>query len=111
MDRPITAPEAIMKFVIIFEDNPKAGTDLRRKHMLEHLAFLERNSARVTAAGPLRTDDGQDAGGLWVVEATDAAEVDRLVKEDPFWPTGLRKSFRVLAWAQVYADGQRLTAA
>jgi uncharacterized protein YciI len=103
--------EVIMKFVVIFEDNPKAGTDLRRKHMPEHLAFLERNSARVTAAGPLRTDDGQSAGGLWVVEATDAAEVDRLVKEDPFWPTGLRKSFRILAWAQVYADGQRLTAA
>jgi uncharacterized protein len=99
-----------MKFVVIFEDNPEAGSDLRRKHMCAHLAFLERNAARVKAAGPLQTNDGQGAGGLWLVEATDAAEVDRLVQQDPFWPTGLRKSLRILVWTQVYADGQRLIA-
>jgi uncharacterized protein YciI len=42
------------------------------------------------------------------VEAKDAAEVDALVKADPFWPTGLRKSVRILAWTQVFADGKRL---
>jgi uncharacterized protein len=99
-----------MKFVVIFEDNPEAGSDLRRRYMAQHLAFLEHNSARVRAAGPLQTDDGQGVGGLWLVEATDAAEVDRLVKEDPFWPTGLRKSLRILVWRQVYAEGQRLIA-
>jgi uncharacterized protein len=99
-----------VKFIVIFEDNPAAGSDVRRKHMAEHLAFLERNATRLKAAGPLRTGDGQDAGGLWLVEAADAAEVDRLVKQDPFWPTGLRKSLRILVWAQVYADGQRLVA-
>jgi hypothetical protein len=26
---------------------------------------------------------------------------------DPFWPTGLRKAVRVLAWMQVFADGKR----
>jgi len=99
-----------VKFAVIFEDNPAAGSDVRRKLMPEHLAFLERNAARVKAAGPLRTEEGQGAGGLWLVEAADAAEVDRLVKQDPFWPTGLRKSLRILIWAQVYADGQRLPA-
>jgi uncharacterized protein YciI len=29
------------------------------------------------------------------------------VKKDPFWPTGLRKSVRILAWKQVFADGRR----
>jgi uncharacterized protein len=97
-----------MKFVVIFEDNPAAGSDMRRKHMPAHLAFLKRNAAQVKAAGPLRTDDGQGAGGLWLVEAADATEVDRLVKQDPLWPTGLRKSVRIFVWAQVYADGQQL---
>jgi hypothetical protein len=32
-----------------------------------------------------------------------------LIKEDPFWPTGLRKSVCILAWNQVFADGRRLT--
>jgi uncharacterized protein len=99
-----------VKFVVFFEDSPAAGSDVRRKHMPEHLAFLERNAARVKAAGPLRTEDGQGAGGLWVVEAADTAEVEGLVKQDPFWPTGLRKSVRILVWAQVYADGRRLLA-
>jgi hypothetical protein len=34
--------------------------------------------------------------------------VDALVKEDPFWPTGLRRSVRVLEWSQVFRDGKRL---
>jgi uncharacterized protein len=97
-----------VKFVVLFEDNPAAGADVRTRHMPEHLAFLERNGAHVEAAGPLRTMDGQQAGGLWVVEAGDASEVDLLVKSDPFWATGLRKSVRFLRWAQVYAGGRRL---
>jgi uncharacterized protein YciI len=99
-----------MKFVVLFEDNPAAGVDVRRKYMPDHLSFLERSAAKVQAAGPLNASDGQGAGGLWLVEANDPSEVDALVKEDPFWPTGLRKSVRILAWNQVFADGRRLIA-
>ena len=77
-------------------------------HMYEHLAFLERNSCKVNAAGPLKTPGGQSAGGIWIVDANDAGEVDQLVREDPFWPTRLRQSVRILAWNQVYAAGRRL---
>ena len=97
-----------MKFVVLFEDNPAAGSDVRRQHMAAHLAFLEKNAAKVEVAGPLQGSDGQGAGGLWIVEAADSAAVDALVKEDPFWPTGLRKSVRILAWKQVFAGGRRL---
>jgi uncharacterized protein YciI len=99
-----------MKFVVLFEDNPALGMDVRRKHMSEHLAFLERNAARVQAAGPLKTPDGEGAGGLWIVDADASSEVDALVEQDPFWPTGLRKSVRILTWTQVFADGRRLIA-
>jgi hypothetical protein len=97
-----------MKFVVFFEDDATAGTDVRRKHMGEHLAFLERHATKVQAAGTLRSSDGQPAGGLWLVEATDPSEVQTLVEDDPFWPTGLRKSVRIFAWNQVFADGRRL---
>src|SRR5882757_8706850 len=100
----------MVKFAVIFEDNPGVGIEQRRKYMSEHLAFLERNATRVKAAGPLKAADGQGAGGLWIVDATDASEVDLLVKEDPFWPTGLRKSVRILTWTQVFVDGQPLVA-
>jgi len=97
-----------VKFVVLFEDNPGTGNEVRSKYMPDHLAFLERNSASVEAAGPLKTQDDTGAGGLWIVEADSAADVQKLVEEDPFWPTGLRKSVKILSWTQVFVDGQRL---
>jgi uncharacterized protein len=96
-----------MLYVVLFED-ADLGSDVRREHMPAHLAFLERNAARIKAAGPLRVASGDAVGGLWIVEAEDAERVDALVKEDPFWPTGLRQSVRILGWSQVFADGKRL---
>jgi hypothetical protein len=43
----------------------------------------------------------------WLVEAESPEAVDALVKQDPFWPTGLRRSVRILGWSQVFADGSR----
>jgi uncharacterized protein YciI len=45
---------------------------------------------------------------LWIIEADDAGQVQALVEADPFWPTGLRKSIRILEWARVYADGRKM---
>lgn len=98
-----------MLYVVLFEDNANLGADVRRQHMPAHLSFLEKNAARIKAAGPLRAQSGDPAGGLWIVEADSAEVVDTLVKEDPFWPTGLRRSVRILSWGQVLADGKRMT--
>jgi uncharacterized protein YciI len=97
-----------MKFAVLFEDDPATRSDVRSKHMPAHLSFLEKHATTVLAAGPLRTSDGHGAGGLWLVEAGDASEIEALVKVDPFWPTGLRKSVRIFEWNQVFADGRRL---
>jgi uncharacterized protein YciI len=59
-------------------------------------------------AGPLSGADGTPAGGLWIVDAQSAKEVEALTRADPFWPTGLRRSVKVFAWKQVFADGKRL---
>lgn len=93
-----------MIYCVLFEDDPK-HVDQRAKHMQAHLAFLSRNALAIDAAGPL-TDSasGQPAGGLWVVKAADAAAVRALVEADPFWPTGLRKSVRILEWKQVFSS-------
>jgi hypothetical protein len=97
-----------MKFVVLFEDNPGTGISVRTEHMPDHLAFLERNASNVEAAGPLCETDGAGAGGLWIVEADTGSDVRALVEADPFWPTGLRKSVRILQWARVFADGEPL---
>ena len=95
-------------FAVLFEDDPALADEARRRHMENHLMFLKRNAEPVRAAGPLRdAADGAPAGGLWLVEASDRAQVEALIREDPFWPTGLRRSVRVLVWHRVFADGAR----
>lgn len=95
-------------FAILFEDDATLGAQVRRRHMAEHLAFLDAHAESIRAAGPLHeAGEGSPAGGLWIVEAADHGAVDALVRSDPFWPTGLRRSVRILAWRQVFADGRR----
>ena len=97
-----------MLYAVLFEDNLNLGSDVRSQHMPAHLAFLEKHAVRIRAAGPLRASSGDPAGGLWIVDADSPAAIDALIKEDPFWSTGLRRSVRVLHWSQVFADGKRL---
>jgi uncharacterized protein len=87
-----------MLYAVLLEDNEALGADI----------FLEKNAARIKAAGPLRASSGDPVGGLWLVEVDSPDVVDALVKEDPFWSTGLRDSVRILRWSQVFAGGRRL---
>ncbi len=97
-----------MIFAVSFEDN-EAAAHMRSRHMAEHLAFLERNQAAISAAGPLMdAETSSPAGGLWLVKADTVADVKCLVENDPFWPTGLRKAVRILEWKQVFSEGERL---
>jgi uncharacterized protein YciI len=100
--------DGMMVFVVLFADNDDRA-DQRMRYMPEHLDFLDRNQKLIQAAGPLRDVNGQPAGGLWVVAAEDRCAVQRLVEQDPFWPTGLRKSVTILHWQQVFANGIRLS--
>jgi len=86
----------------MFEDNEeKAGK--RGEFMKEHLAFLKSNAKQIAAAGPMKdSETGLPAGGMWLVSAQSREEVIELVMTDPFWPTGLRKSFKILEWTRVH---------
>ncbi len=98
-----------MLYAILFEDN--AGhAEVRQRLMPDHLAWLERHAGTILAAGPLRdAADGQPVGGLWLVEADGRQSVEALYRDDPFWPTGLRRTVRILEWRQVFNEGKRLT--
>ena len=99
----------VMIFAVLLEDNADRAA-ARAQHMPDHPSFLGRNSASIRAAGPLKDTAGETpAGGLWIVEADSPKAVQALIEADPLWPTGLRKSVRVLEWAQVFSDGKRKT--
>lgn len=91
-----------MRFIILFTDTPAADPDIRPKYMADHLAFLETHADCIQAAGPLNKPDGTSAGGLWVVNADSPQAVETLIRQDPFWPTGLRHTHEILRWTQVF---------
>jgi len=97
-----------MLFAVFFTDNAEHAA-ARERLMPDHLRFLEQHGDHIRAAGPLReASDGSGAGGLWLVDAENHDAVTKLVQADPFWPTGLRKTVRILTWSQVFADGRQL---
>lgn len=96
-----------MHFVVLFDDDPKSDPEIRARHMPAHLAFLQAHATLIKAAGPLRS--GEDpAGGLWLVTANTPQEVEGLIRADPFWPTGLRRGWRILEWVRVFENGSAL---
>ncbi|TXI11493.1 MAG: hypothetical protein E6Q76_02395 [Rhizobium sp.] len=96
-------------FAVLFEDDMQIATEIRKEYLRRHFAFLEANAASIRTAGPLSREDDAFAGGLWLVEAETADVVDRLVKEDPFWAAGLRKSVQIFEWNRVFAEGALLS--
>jgi uncharacterized protein len=108
-DHPARNEGEAMLYAVLFTDNPEHA-EARKRLMPDHLAFLEKNASHIRAAGPLHDENGEPAGGLWLVEAPDVAAVKALYGSDPLWPTGLRRSVRVLRWTQVFAEGKRLIA-
>ena len=74
--------------------------------MPAHLDFLDNNKTQIETAGPLYDKTNTTTGGLWIVDAADEIAVERLVETDPLWATGLRRSFAVRRWTQVFANGK-----
>ena len=98
-----------MLFVVLFEDNPEVKGDVRSQMMSIHQDFQEASGA-ILEAGPLRAADGTPGGGMWIVETDSFEAVERLIKADPFWPTGLRKSYRIMSWTRMLTGGRRVPA-
>ncbi|ADE40477.1 YciI family protein [Candidatus Puniceispirillum marinum] len=95
-------------YIVLFEDDEAFAAE-RQHNMKAHLSFLAAHADQISAAGPLMdsvVDSG--AGGLWLVQAPSSEAVEALIHADPFWPTGLRKSHRILQWRQVFRDGKKL---
>jgi len=95
-------------YVVLLEDEPSKA-DMRPKHQAEHVAYVEKLLGKLRSAGPL-TDPKTNgpAGGIWIVEAGSPGEVQAMLEADPFYKAGLRKSIRILAWKQVFADGKKV---
>lgn len=96
-----------MLFAVIFADRPNHG-DVRELNLQAHLEWLERNKEMVLIGGSLREELGEiPKGGLWIAKAESRAQLEELIKSDPFFIAGLRQSYEVLHWSK--ANAERMT--
>lgn len=86
------------RWAALFEDRPD-GAEIRARFIEAHQAYLRANMGKIVLAGPMRADiEGNPVGGLWIFEAETKAEVEDIIRQDPFQREGLRKLTRIYAW-------------
>ncbi|MFW6038990.1 MAG: YciI family protein [bacterium] len=61
-----------------------------------HIAYLEARKDKVLLSATRYATEGKEVlGFVWIIEAEDAEEAERICREDPFWTAGLRTSFHL----------------
>lgn len=81
----------------------RAGAlDVRMANRNDHIAWLTARGDAVKAAGPWLNDEGDMAGSLLIVEATDRAELDTWLAKDPYARAGLFERVEVAPWRWVF---------
>ncbi len=93
-----------MLFAVIFTDRPDSGA-IRAANLQAHIEWLEHHKDVIPAGGSLRhAPDEPPKGGLWIAQAESKAQLEALIKTDPFWMAGLRQSCEILHWSKANAS-------
>jgi uncharacterized protein len=90
--------------VVRFTDK-KDSYAVRSAQLQAHINWLAANRDVVLVGGSLRFEpEDSPVGGLWIVEAASKAEIEALLKTDPFWLHGLRESYEILLWSKAFPE-------
>jgi uncharacterized protein YciI len=93
-----------MLFIARFIDKP--GIAEKRAKLLDaHFAWLNDNRDKVLIAGALKEsleEPGQ--GSVWIIEADNKAEVERVYQAEPFFANGLREKVEIYHYIKANAD-------
>lgn len=95
-----------MHFVIICRDKPD-HQQVRADNRPDHVAYLKEHAAKIVAAGPTTTEDGEGMNGsVLIMEFADRAEAEAWAAGDPYAKAGLFESTDIRPWRKVFpADG------
>lgn len=87
-------------YIVRFTDHADK-LHIRSAFLDAHLKYLAQFKDMVLLAGSLRPEAGENAiGGLWIMRAHSAKEIEAFIDNDPFWKEGLRKSREILHWTK-----------
>jgi uncharacterized protein YciI len=97
-----------MLFAILFTDKPDLS-HVRAANLQAHIEWLEMNKEFIPVGGSLRSEpQAVPKGGLWVAQAESKAQLETLLKTDPFFIAGLRQSYEILHWSKANPGRQAL---
>lgn len=93
-----------MNFAFICTDDGNQD-EVRSRHLLEHLRYIESVLDKVVVAGPCapsdESDERQFQGSIMVYEADSEAEARALFDGDPYVKNGVWKKVRVMPFNPV----------
>lgn len=96
-----------MPYVIITKDKADS-LQLRLATRDVHLAYLDKHTSKLLAAGALLNDDGSGGdGGLIIYDTDDKAVAKDFIDNDPFTKAGLFESITIRRWRKAYLDGSK----
>lgn len=91
-----------MHFVIHCLDKP-GHAQVRADNRPAHVEYLKASAARIVAAGPLLSDDGEGmVGSTLIMEFAERAEADAWAADDPYAKAGLFESVSIRPWKKVF---------
>ncbi|MEM1342153.1 MAG: YciI family protein [Pseudomonadota bacterium] len=92
------------RWAVIFRDTPEMleiRADQERRDA--HVAYAKSHPELLIGGGLKPSAEADFCGALWIVEADTSAEVERLVREDPFFVPKLRE-FEIYLWGKILED-------
>ncbi|WP_371169041.1 YciI family protein [Aliiroseovarius sp. 2305UL8-7] len=92
------------RWVAIFEDQPEMlniRSDQARRDA--HVAYVTAHPEILIGGGLKPGPDGAFCGALWVIETETRAQVERLIKDDPFYMPAYR-TYEIYTWGKILED-------
>lgn len=91
-----------MHFVIYCLDKPN-HRHVRAESRPAHVGYLKASAAKIIAAGPMLTDDGDGMiGSTLIMTFADRSEAEDWAANNPYAQAGLFESVDIRAWKKVF---------
>jgi len=89
------------QFMVFATDHPPHSMPLRDAKREEHRRHVLDNDSKITLAGVMLDDDGNQCGSVYSFSAADMAEVQAWLKAEPYVASGVYADIRVVRWHPV----------
>lgn len=89
------------QFMVFATDHPPHSMPLRDATREAHRRYVLDNDSRITLAGVMLDDDGNQCGSVYSFSAANAAEVQAWLDAEPFVSSGVYAKIEVVRWHPV----------